>query len=114
MGFNEDVWEVCKNIPEGRVSTYGEIARALGTRAYQAVGNALNKNPYGAWGRAGGLCCRRQRDLVPCHRVVNSDGRIGGFAWGADKKIYILKKEGVSVKDGRIVDFENKLYKIKK
>ena len=90
-GFSSDVYEVCKRIPAGRVSTYGEIARALGTKAYRAVGNALNKNPYAP--------------VVPCHRVVSSDGSLGGFAGGSKKKIALLKKEGVEVKDDKIVDF---------
>lgn len=66
------------------------------SKAYRAVGQAMNKNPYAP--------------RVPCHRVVSSDGGIGGFAIGVDKKIAILKKEGVLVKNNRIVDFENKLY----
>ncbi|MBU0461709.1 MAG: MGMT family protein [Nanoarchaeota archaeon] len=100
MAFNDDVWRVCKRILRGRVSTYKEIARALGTRAYRAVGNALNKNPYAP--------------VVPCHRVVNTDGRIGGFASGAKKKIAILKKEGIRVKDGKILNFDKVFYRLKR
>jgi len=104
MGFNEDVWELCKKVPWGKVTTYGEIARALGCRGYQAVGNALNKNPYGAWS------CNDER-MVPCHRVVNSDGRLGGFALGTEAKKMILEKEGVGVADGKIADFEKVLWR---
>ena len=88
MSFDERVWQVCKRIPKGKVSTYKEIAKALKTKAYRAVGNALHKNPYAP--------------IVPCHRVVNSDGRIGGFAGGVRKKTSILEKEGVRVKCYRV------------
>ncbi len=104
MGFNEQVWEKCKEVPWGRVTTYGELARALGTEAYQAVGNAMNKNPFGLWS------CNDER-MVPCHRVVNSDGIVGGFALGEDAKIMILRSEDVEVKDGKVVDFEKRLFK---
>ncbi len=97
MAFNEKVWNLTKKTPEGMVSTYGEIAKALNTKAYRAVGNALNKNPYAP--------------IVPCHRVVNADGKLGGFAFGPEKKIKILKEEGIIVKDGKVADFEKKLFR---
>jgi methylated-DNA-[protein]-cysteine S-methyltransferase len=88
MDFNTRVWEVCKRIPKGKVSTYKEIAKSLNTKAYRAVGNALNKNPYAP--------------IVPCHRVINSDGRVGGFARGQDAKTALLEKEGIEIKDGKV------------
>lgn len=109
MLFQEKVWEVCKRIPRGRVSTYKEIAHALNTKAYRAVGTALNRNPYGFNSN-----CRRQCVLVPCHRVVNSDGRIGGFASGTEKKIELLRKEGVFVKNRKIEGFERKFFGLAK
>jgi methylated-DNA-[protein]-cysteine S-methyltransferase len=96
MTFNENVWRVCKRIPKGRVSTYGEIAHALNTKAYRAVGTALNKNP--------------RAPIVPCHRVVNSDGCIGGFAHGSARKQEMLQEEGVIIVSGKVVDFEKKLF----
>ena len=93
--FNEQVWKACKKIPKGKVSTYKEIAKAINTKAYRAVGNALNKNPYSAQTTKG-------KDMVPCHRVINSDGRIGGFASGTKKKIQLLKKEGITIKNNKI------------
>ena len=69
----------------------------LGTCAYRAVGNAMNKNPYAP--------------QVPCHRVVCSDGSLGGFASGLKRKIEILKSEGVEVKNNMIVDFEKKMFR---
>lgn len=97
MTFAEDVYKLTARIPAGRVSTYKEIAEKLGVKAYRAVGNALNKNPYSPH--------------VACHRVVNSNGEIGGFATGSENKIKMLAKEGVKVKDNKIVDFEKKLFR---
>jgi methylated-DNA-[protein]-cysteine S-methyltransferase len=83
MSFNQKVWALTARVPKGRVTTYGELARALGTRAYRAVGNAMNKNPYAPG--------------VPCHRVVGSDGSLTGFAAGLEKKRKMLIEEGVEV-----------------
>lgn len=88
MGFNEEVWELCKRIPKGRVTTYKEIADALGTHAYRAVGQALNRNLY--WPE------------VPCHRVVGSDGSLTGFASGLDKKKQLLSSEGIRISKDKI------------
>jgi methylated-DNA-[protein]-cysteine S-methyltransferase len=88
MSFNEKVWALCAQVPAGRVTTYGEIARKLGTKAYRAVGNALNKNPYAP--------------AVPCHRVIGSNGALTGFAGGLKKKQAMLLAEGIEVAaDGR-------------
>ena len=81
MSFNQKVWTLTARIPKGRVSTYGQIARALKTKAYRAVGNAPNKNPYAP--------------QVPCHRVVGSNGALTGFAGGVDRKRQMLRHEGV-------------------
>ena len=99
--FAEKVYAVCKRIPRGKVSTYRDIAHALGTRAYRAVGQALRCNPYAP--------------SVPCHRVVASDGSLGGFGgeMNSAKKIRLLRKEGVKVvrkgKDFVIDEFSNYL-----
>lgn len=95
--FEENVYSLTKKIPKGKITTYKLLARKLKTRACRAVGNALNKNPYSP--------------QVPCHRVVNSGGKVGGFAGGAGEKIRLLRKEGIKVKDDRIVDFEEVLCK---
>ena len=88
MGFDERCWEILKQVPEGRVTTYKHLAEALGTKAYRAVGGAMNRNPHAP--------------EVPCHRVVCSDGRIGGYAKGQTKKIQMLANEGVDIKDGKV------------
>jgi methylated-DNA-[protein]-cysteine S-methyltransferase len=88
MNFNQKVWALCARIPAGRVATYGQIARALGSPgAARAVGNALNKNPYAP--------------AVPCHRVVGSNGSLTGFAGGLATKERLLKGEGVPLRNGK-------------
>ena len=95
--FNDKCYELLREVPKGKVTTYSELAHALGCRAYRAVGNAMNKNP--------------DAPATPCHRVVNSNGNLGGFAFDLNKKIERLKAEGVEVKNGKIVDFKQKLFK---
>lgn len=95
MGFKERVWLLIKKVPKGKVTTYKQIASILNTKAYRAVGTACNKNPY--------------RD-VPCHRVVNSNGNIGGYARGKNEKIKLLEKEGIKIINER-VDLKKYLYK---
>ena len=98
MNFNEKVYRLCKKIPKGKVSTYGEIGRVLGGKGqiYRAVGRALNQNPY---------------SKVPCHRVVSSGGELGGFSSGIKNKIKLLRKEGIEIKNNKI-DLKKYLYKI--
>jgi len=90
--FAERVYRAARKIPKGKVTTYKEIALKLNTKAYRAVGTALNRNPYAP--------------AVPCHRVVTSNGNIGGFARGSRAKAEMLRKEGIEVKKGKIVNFE--------
>ena len=85
-----------KKVPKGKVTTYKALAHALNSRAYRAVGNAMNKNPHAP--------------QVPCHRVIKSDGSIGGFASGTKKKIKMLKKEGIKIINGKI-DLKRYLYR---
>lgn len=96
--FNERCYKLLSTVPSGQVTTYKILAEALGTKAYRAVGNAMNQNPY-------------PRDLVPCHRVVNTDGRLGGYAGPSAEKIKRLQAEGVTVKDDKIVDFKDRLHR---
>ncbi|MCA9485750.1 MAG: MGMT family protein [Nanoarchaeota archaeon] len=87
--FNERCYEKLKRVPKGKVTTYGDLAKAVGKPgAARAVGNAMNKNPYAP--------------KVPCHRVVGSTGKMTGFAFGIPKKIQMLKEEGVEVKNGKV------------
>ncbi|MBD3822077.1 MAG: MGMT family protein [Thiotrichales bacterium] len=94
--FDERCYELLMQVPKGKVTTYKAIAEALGTKAYRAVGGAMNRNPYAP--------------KVPCHRVVNVDGSLGGFAFGQTEKIARLKAEGVEVEQGKIKAFKDRLY----
>ena len=89
MNFSEKVYSLCRKIPKGKVTTYKMIAHKLRTKAYRAVGSALRKN--------------KDRG-VPCHRVVCSDGSIGGYKGkkNSKEKIRLLRKEGVEIKKGKI------------
>lgn len=86
--FNNNCYELLKKIPKGKVTTYKALAEALNSRAYRAIGNAMNKN--------------ENAPIIPCHRVINSNGNIGGYALGIKRKIEILKKEGIEIKNNRI------------
>jgi len=90
MNFNHKVWALTSRIPPGKIVTYGDIAKALGTKAYRAVGAALNRNPYSP--------------KVPCHRVVGSTGALTGFAGGLPKKRKMLSDEGVTFLSKNRVD----------
>ena len=95
--FNERCYSLLVKVPKGKVTTYKEIAKKLNSKAYRAIGNAMNKNPYAP--------------RVPCHRVVNSNGEIGGFASGVKKKIEMLRKEGVDISKKNKIDLKKYLYK---
>ncbi len=91
MTFDQSVYEYVKSVPQGKVTTYGMIARAIGRpRAARQVGNALHRNPTPG--------------IVPCHRVVNREGRLApAFAFGGiEVQARLLEEEGVTVKDGYV------------
>lgn len=94
--FQRKVLELTKKIPAGKIMTYGRIARILKTSP-RAVGRALSKNPYPI--------------KIPCHRVVKSDGELGGYSGGVNKKVLLLRKEGIKVKKNKIVNFNKGIYK---
>lgn len=87
--FRQTVWNILKEIPYGQVTTYGVIARELAVRlgrssmSSQAVGGAVGHNPLSI--------------LIPCHRVVGTNGSLTGYAGGIDKKVWLLTHEGVDV-----------------
>ena len=89
MNFNEKCYNFLKKVPKGKVVTYSDIAHALDCRAYRAVGNAMGKNPY-------------DTEKVPCHRVVKSNGEIGGYARGSKIKAKRLESEGVKIEKGKV------------
>lgn len=78
--FTEKVYDVVRKIPKGKVLTYKEVAKKAGNeKASRAVGNILHKN---------------FDPQIPCHRVIRSDGKFGGYNRGGEKKIKLLKEEG--------------------
>ena len=104
--FSEKVYSLLKKVPKGKVTTYKAVAEKLNTKAYRAVGQAMKRNQYAP--------------KVPCHRVVASDGKIGGFMGSNNsdskevkKKIRLLRREGVKIKDNKVVDFEKVLFKFR-
>lgn len=98
MKLDRKIYRKLLEVPRGKVTTYGELAKAVGVKNGQrAVGRAMNKNPYPA--------------LIPCHRVVLSSGKVGGYAYGGEIKTNMLAREGIAVRDGRVLDWEKKLHR---
>lgn len=99
---SEDVYNMLLTIPKGKVSTYGDFAKALGNpAASRQIGRILSQNPNPI--------------KVPCHRVVMSNGKIGGYALGTQKKKELLQNEGVIFADEyRVNEFSKVRYYPKK
>ena len=84
--FQLKVWAYLSKIPRGRVKTYSQVAKAIGKPlAVRAVANAIGKNPYAP--------------KIPCHRVIRSDGSLGGYSGkgGVKTKKFLLQKEGITL-----------------
>ena len=97
MDLYNYTYDLVRQIPSGKISTYGAVARALGDiRASRAVGRMMNQNP--------------DADSMPCFKIVQSDGHIGGFGLGIEDKIYRLQNDGIMVDDGCIKDFDEVLF----
>lgn len=99
MAFFEEVYNIVKRIPKGKVATYGQIAKMLGhPRKSKIVGWALHSNPY--------------KGIVPCHRVVNRNGELSGsFAFGgADMQQLLLKEEGIIFESNGIINLQEYLW----
>jgi len=98
LKIEQIVYKKLLQVPKGQITTYGELAKAVGLKNGQRViGRIMNKNPYPS--------------IVPCHRVVNSNGKIGGYAYGIDVKTNMLTKEGIEIQNGKILDFEKRIFK---
>lgn len=98
--FRDKVFAKLRQVPKGKVTTYAALARAIGqANAARAVGNALNSNT--------------DFKNTPCHRVIRSDGRVGGFALGAQIKVKYLLEEGVKIENGKVLNFMLILHKFK-
>ncbi len=82
--FEMMVWKFLEDIPYGKTVTYGDISKGIGKpRAWRAVGSAVGRNPLSI--------------LIPCHRVIKSDGSIGNYAFGVKRKRFLLDLEGVDI-----------------
>ena len=89
MNFKEKVLTITQKIPKGKVMSYKRVAQLAGSpRAWRAVGNILNKN---------------RNPKIPCHRVIRSNFKIGGYKNGAKKKITLLKKEGIKIRNNKVI-----------
>ena len=98
MNLDEKIYKKLLDVPKGQITTYGELAKAVGLKNGQrVVGRVMNKNPYPV--------------IIPCHSVVMSTGKIGGYAFGQDIKVKMLSDEGIEISNGKIIDLENKIYR---
>jgi methylated-DNA-[protein]-cysteine S-methyltransferase len=97
LNLENEVYKKLLQVPKGKVTTYSELAKAVGLKNGQrSVGRMMNKNPFPV--------------IVPCHRVILSNGKIGGYAWGEKIKTNMLSKEGIKIKNGKILD-SDKIYR---
>ena len=97
MNIEQKVYKKLLDVPKGKITTYGDLAKAVGLKNGQrVVGKIMNKNPYPV--------------IVPCHRVVMSTGKIGGYAYGEHIKTKMLNDEGIKIQNGKILDLKNKLF----
>ncbi len=98
MKLEEKIYKKLLEVPKGKITTYGELAKAVGLKNGQrVVGKIMNKNPYPV--------------IIPCHRVIMSTGKIGGYAFGEQIKTKLLNDEGIQIKNGKILDLENRVYR---
>ena len=97
MSISIKVYRKLLQVPKGKVTTYGDLAKAVGLKNGQRfIGTIMKKNPYPT--------------IIPCHRVVKSDGKIGGYSYGEKVKLKMLEKEGIKIKDGKIIDFDKEKF----
>ena len=97
MTLNTKVYRKLLEVPKGKVTTYGELGKAVGLKNGQRIiGTIMKKNRFPV--------------IVPCHRVVKSDGKIGGYVYGERVKSSMLTNEGIKIKNGKIIDFDKQKF----
>ena len=97
MTLSTKVYKKLLQVPRGKITTYGDLAKAVGLKNGQrVVGTMMKKNPFPV--------------IVPCHRVVKSDGKIGEYVYGVSVKSKMLAEEGIKIKDGKIIDFDKEKF----
>ena len=98
MNLEQHVYKKLMNVHKRHDTTNGELAKSVGLKNGQRIiGKIMNKNPYPV--------------LVPCHRVVMSTGKIGGYAYGEHVKMKMLSDEGIEITNGTIQSFDKKLFR---
>ena len=97
MNTEKKVYKKLLEVPKGKITTYKELANAVGIKNGQRlIGQIMNKNPYPV--------------IIPCHRVVKSDGSVGGYSYGSKVKINMLENEGIKTQNGKIKNWENSFH----
>ena len=97
MKIEEKIYQKLLQVPSGHVTTYGDLSKAINLKNGQRiVGQIMKKNPFPV--------------IIPCHRVVKSDGTVGGYAYGIEIKKHMLVKEGLEISNNKILDFKNNLF----
>jgi len=98
LNLEQKVYKKLLDVPKGKVTTYKELADSVGLKNGQRIiGKIMNKNKYPV--------------IIPCHRVVMSNGLIGGYAYGGKSKAKMLSNEGIKIQNGKILDFKNSVYR---
>ena len=98
MIIEKKIYKKLLQVPSGRITTYAELSRSIGLEHGQRlIGQVMKKNPFPV--------------IVPCHRVVKSDGTVGGYAYGSERKKHMLSKEGLKINNDKISDFKKNLFR---
>ena len=97
MKLENRVYRNLLQVPAGKIVTYGDLGKSVGLKNGQRkIGQIMKNNPFPI--------------IIPCHRVVKSDGTVGGYAFGVERKITLLSKEGVKISKGKILDYEDRKF----
>ena len=99
MIIEKKIYRKLLQVPSGKITTYKELARSVGLQNGQRViGQIMKKNPFPV--------------IIPCHRVVKSNGEIGGYAYGISIKKNMLVKEGISISNNKIKNFKKTIFRL--
>ena len=98
MIIEKKIYRKLLQVPSGKITTYKELAKSVGLQNGQRViGQIMKKNPFPV--------------IIPCHRVVKSNGEIGGYAYGISIKKNMLVKEGISISNNKIKNFQKTIFR---
>jgi methylated-DNA-[protein]-cysteine S-methyltransferase len=98
LKIEEKIYRKLLQVPLGYVTTYGDLTKAINLKNGQrTVGQIMKKNPFPI--------------IIPCHRVVKSDGTVGGYAYGIEIKKHMLEKEGLKINNNKISNFKKSLFR---